>query len=90
MTTEELNELRQIAKWLGEFAAERRAFITILEELRVSPKTWERRLNQLRETPEYRAIALRYQTIFEQMKLDSSFEALARLVQQLNEGKPPN
>jgi hypothetical protein len=88
MTPEELNEVGTIVKKLGEFAAERRALVTILNEQKVS--NWENRLKEIRETPEYRTIALRYETIFRQMQVDASFEALAGMTQLLNEGKPQN
>ena len=80
--------LRHVVDTLGKFAAERRALITILNEAGVSD--WESRLTELRQTPEYRTIALRYQVLLEQAEVDASFEALAQLVQESTEGKLPN
>lgn len=88
MTTEEMAWLRELVTRLGQFAADRRAFITILEELRV--QNWQQRLDELRQTPEYQVIAKRYEVLVRQMEVDANFETLARMLQQLNEGKPPN
>jgi SAM-dependent MidA family methyltransferase len=73
---------------LGQFAAQRRALITILLEAGVTD--WEARLTELRKTPQYESIVLRYKTLLKQAEVGVDFEALAQLMQELNEGKPPN
>jgi len=80
--------LRELITQLGKFAADRRAFITILEEPKV--QNWQPRLDELRQTPEYQVIAQRYEILARQMEVDADFEALARMLQQLNEERPPN
>jgi hypothetical protein len=88
MTREEMKWLRELITQLGKFAADRRAFITILEEPKV--QNWQPRLDELRQTPEYQVIAQRYEILARQMEVDADFEALARMLQQLNEERPPN
>jgi len=88
MNPSEMNQFRELIVRLGQFAAERRAFITIFEELGV--QDWQLRLNELRQTPEYRLIANRYELLAGQIEVDADFAALARLLQQADEGKPPN
>ena len=80
--------LRETVERLGVFTAERRALITILLEAGVTD--WEARLTALRKTPEYQLIALRYKALLMQAEVDANFEALAQLMQELNEGKPLN
>jgi uncharacterized Rmd1/YagE family protein len=88
MTREEMKWLRELITQLGKFAVDRRAFITILEEPKV--QNWQPRLDELRQTPEYQVIAQRYEILARQMEVDADFEALARMLQQLNEERPPN
>ena len=88
MAAEELAVLREAITMLGKFVAEHRALITTLEELGATG--WQTRLHELRETPEYQLIAKRYELAALQYEVDADFEALARLLQQSDEGKPPN
>jgi hypothetical protein len=88
MTPEEMQWLRELIVRLGQFAADRRAFITIFEELKV--QDWQVRLTELRQRPEYQLIAKRYELLARQIEVDADFEALARLLQQADEGKPSN
>jgi hypothetical protein len=89
VTTEEMMDtIRKLIKRLGQFAAERRALITILDELKVL--NWEQRLEEIRLTPEYQLIAKQYELLALRMQVDEDFEALARMLQQLDEGKPQN
>ena len=54
-------EVCELITQLGKFAADRRAFITILEEPKV--QNWQPRLDELRQTPEYQVIAQRYEIL---------------------------
>lgn len=80
--------LRDVVERLGRFAADRRALITILQKAGIND--WEAQLLELRKTPEYQAIALRYQVLLKQVEVDADFEALAQIMQELGGDKPPN
>ncbi len=88
MTTKEMESLRELIMRLGQLAADRRAFTTILEGSKV--QNWQHRLDELRQTPEYQLIEKGYEVLACQMEVDANFEALDRMLQQLDGGKPPN
>jgi hypothetical protein len=88
MTKEERAALAEFVKILGELAAERRALVTILNEQ--NHPDWRERLEQIRHSPEYEQIVLKYEVVYRRMLLDADYEALAHITQLLNEGKKPN
>lgn len=88
MTLDYKSILVEIVERLGQFAADRRALITILAENGISG--WESRLAELRQVPDYKVIAARYRLLLKQAEVDADFRSLAQLMQELDQDKPPN
>jgi hypothetical protein len=80
--------LQHVVETMGKFAAERRALITILIDAGVTD--WETQLEELRKTPQYQTIALRYPLLLKQAEVEANFEPLALLMQELNRDKLKN
>jgi hypothetical protein len=88
MTEEEAKTFEMLLVTLGKCVAERRALITIARDGGI--RDLEARLETHRASKEYQLILRKFEVAAKQSRVDQTAEALAQLMQQLNEGKPPN
>jgi len=84
---EELQSPTSFLVTLDKYVAERRALITIAPDADISDL--EAQLQKHRESRQYQLIVRKFQVVVKQLEVDQTAEALARLVHELNEGKPP-
>jgi hypothetical protein len=93
MKPEENRILAAIARSLATFRAERRALITILDEAQKAqrpPGDWRKDLNRLRETPEYRAILVEFESTFLQLEQTADLDEAIHLLDALPKDSPIN
>lgn len=93
MSPGEKRAIAAMMQRLVTFIAERRCLISILEESvhkEIIPRDWKRQLEQLRMTPQYKAILDQFAPKIRKFEEDAEIESLLPLIEQLSKGKLPN